>query len=410
MTRFHHPAVPIVLAAVLIDTIGFGIVLPVLPGLVVHLGHVSLSEATRIAGYLLVAYAGAQFFAGPVIGNLGDRFGRRPVLLFSMLAFATDYAFMAIAPTLAWLFVGRAVAGIAGALYSPANAVLADVTPPERRGATFGLMGAGFGLGFILGPAIGGLLAGLGTRAPFIAAASIAGANALWMAFALPETLPAERRRPFRLRDAHIFGAFRPLFHAGGATALLLAALLWQIGHTVYPATWAFWAGLALHWNAAMTGWSLAASGLAMATAQVFVTGRAIARFGEARTVVIGMVVGGLSFLAYVFVTQSWMVFAIIFFSALQGLVFPSMNALLSRMTDASHQGALQGGMSSIGSIAAIVGPVATTQALAFGAEHGEPGGGFLLAAVLVFSALTIVLFGVVRRLKPVHAPAPEAA
>jgi DHA1 family tetracycline resistance protein-like MFS transporter len=404
--RFHHRAVPIVLAAVLIDTIGFGIVLPVLPGLVVHLGHVTLAEATRIAGYLLVAYAGAQFFAGPVIGNLGDRFGRRPVLLFSMLAFSMDYALMALAPTLAWLFLGRAVAGIAGALYSPANAVLADVTPPEKRGATFGLMGAGFGLGFILGPAIGGLLAGFGTRAPFIAAASIAALNALWMAFWLPETLPPERRRPFRLREANIFGAFRPLFHAGGATALLVAALLWQIGHSVYPATWAFWAGLALNWNATMIGWSLAASGLAMALAQVFLTGPAIARFGEARSVVIGMVVGFLAFFTYVFVTQSWMVFIVIAFSALQGLVYPSMNALLSRMTDASHQGALQGGMSSIGSIAAIIGPIATTQALAFGAEHGEPGGGFLLAALLVLCALTITLIWVVPRVKKVPEPA----
>ena len=191
------------------------------------------------------------------------------------------------------------------------------------------------------------------------------------------------------------------MFHAGGATALLVAALLWQIGHTVYPATWAFWAGLAFHWDATMTGWSLAAAGLAMGLAQVFVTGRAIARFGEARTVVIGMVVGGLSFLLYVLVTQTWMVFAVIFFSALQGLVFPSINALLSRMTDASHQGALQGGMSAIASIAAIVGPVATTQALAYGAEHGEPGGGFLLAALLVLSALLCVVFGVLPRLKP---------
>jgi len=404
--QFHHRAVPIVLTAVLIDTIGFGIVLPVLPGLVVHLGHVGLAEATRIAGYLLVAYAGAQFFAGPVIGNLGDRFGRRPVLLFSMIAFSIDYGLMALAPTLAWLFLGRAIAGIAGALYSPANAVLADVTPPEKRGATFGLMGAGFGLGFILGPAIGGLLAGFGTRAPFIAAASIAALNALWMAFWLPETLPPERRRPFRLRDANVFGAFRPLFHAGGATALLVAALLWQIGHSVYPATWAFWAGLAFNWNATMIGWSLAASGLAMALAQVFVTGPAIARFGEARAVVIGMVAGFLAFFAYVFVTQSWMVFVIIAFSAFQGLVYPSMNALLSRMTDASHQGALQGGMSSIGSIAAIVGPIATTQALAFGAEHGEPGGGFLLAALLVFCALGITLIWVVPRAKK----GPEAA
>jgi DHA1 family tetracycline resistance protein-like MFS transporter len=399
--RFHHPAVPIVLTILLIDSIGFGIVLPVLPNLIVHLGQVTLTEATRIAGYMLVAYAGAQFFAGPVLGNLGDRFGRRPILLFSAIAFALDYLLMAAAPTLAWLFLGRLIAGIAGATYGPAYAVLADVTPPEKRGATFGLMGAAFGLGFILGPAIGGLMSGLGTRAPFIAAAALAGTNALWIAVRLPETLAQDQRRPFHWRDAHIFGAFRPLFHAGGAAPLLVAALLWQLGHFVYPATWAFWAGLAFHWDAAMIGWSLAAAGLAMGLAQIFVTGRAIARFGEARTVVIGMVVGGLSVLGYVFVTQAWMVYAIIFFSALQGLVWPSMNALLSRMTDASHQGALQGGMASIASIAAIIGPLAMTQALAFGAEHGEPGGAFLLAAMLVLIALLIVLFGVVRRLKP---------
>ncbi len=400
--RFHHPAVPIVLAILLIDSIGFGIVLPVLPGLIVHLGHVSLPEATRIAGYMLVAYAGAQFFAGPVLGNLGDRFGRRPILLFSAIAFALDYLFMAAAPSLVWLFVGRLIAGVAGATYGPANAVLADVTEPAKRGATFGLMGAAFGLGFILGPAIGGLLAGFGTRAPFIVAAALAGLNAIWIFWRLPETLPPERRRPFRWRDAHIWGAFRPLFHAGGATAILIVALLWQIAHTVYPATWAFWAGLARHWDAAQIGWSLAAAGLAMAVAQAVVTGRAIARFGEARTVVIGMLVGGLSFLLYVFVRADWQVYAVIFVSALQGLVWPSINALLSRMTDASHQGALQGGMASIASVAAIVGPLAMTQALAFGAERGQPGGAFLLAFILVACAFLIIIFGVVRRLKPV--------
>jgi len=146
MRRFHHPAVPIVLMILLLDSIGFGIVLPVLPGLIVHLGHVSLTEATRIAGYMLVAYAAAQFFAGPILGNLGDKFGRRPILLFCVIGFGIDYLLMAAAPTLAWLFVGRIIAGIAGATYGPANAVLADVTPPEKRGATFGLMGAAFGL------------------------------------------------------------------------------------------------------------------------------------------------------------------------------------------------------------------------------------------------------------------------
>ena len=404
--RFHHPAVPIVLTILLLDSIGFGIVLPVLPSLIVHLGQVGLPEATRIAGYMLVAYAAAQFFAGPILGNLGDRFGRRPILLFSAIAFAIDYLLMAAAPTLAWLFLGRAIAGIAGATYGPANAVLADVTEPEKRGATFGLMGAAFGLGFILGPALGGLLSGFGTRMPFIVAAVLAAANALWIALRLPETLPEERRRPFRWREANVLGAFRPLIHAGGATPLLVAALLWQLGHFVYPATWAFWAELAHGWNPAQIGWSLAAAGLAMALAQSLVTGRAIARFGEARTVVIGMIVGGLSFLAYVFATTNWMVYTIIFLSALQGLVWPSINALLSRMTDASHQGALQGGMASIASIASIIGPLAMTQALAFGAERGQPGSAFLLAFILVACALAIVVFSVVRKLQQQPQPA----
>ncbi|MEA3000695.1 MAG: transporter, family, tetracycline resistance protein [Sphingomonadales bacterium] len=397
--KFHHPAVPIVLLVLLLDAVGFGIVLPVLPDLVVHLAHVTLPQATRIAGYMLVAYAGTQFIAGPVLGNLGDRFGRRVVLLACAIAFAIDYGLMAAAPTIAWLFLGRLIAGVTGATYSPANAVLADVTPPERRGAVFGFMGAAFGGGFILGPAAGGLLAGLGTRAPFIAAAGLAGINAVWILVALPETLPKERRRPFDWRQANVFGAFKPLLHAGGAAPLILASLLWQLAHMVYPATWAFWAALALHWNAAAIGWSLAAAGLAMGLAQIFVTGRAIARFGEERTIVIGMIVGGLSFLGYVFATSGWMVYPIIFFSALQGLVYPSSNALLSRMTDASHQGALQGGMASVASVAAIAGPLAMTQALAFGAERGEPGGAFLLAAGLTAIALALVWFGVVRRL-----------
>jgi MFS transporter, DHA1 family, tetracycline resistance protein len=401
VARFHHPAIPIVLFALLIDSIGFGIVLPVLPGLVVHLAQVTLPEATRIAGYMLVAYAGMQFFAGPVLGNLGDRFGRRPVLLSCVLAFTIDYGLMAAAPTIGWLFIGRLIAGIAGATYGPATAVLADVTPAEKRGAVFGLMGAAFGLGFILGPALGGVLAGFGIRAPFIAAAALAGANAVWILIALPETLAPENRRPLDWRQANVFGAFRPLLHAGGAAPLLVASLLWQLAHAVYPATWAFWGALAMHWDAAAIGWSLAAAGLAMALAQTFLTGPAIARLGEGRAVLIGMAVGGLAFLGYVFATRGWMVYPIIVFSALQGLVFPSINALLSRMTDASRQGALQGGMASIASVAAVIGPLAMTQALAFGAERGEPGGAFLLAALLVLFALLLVWLGVVRRLPP---------
>jgi DHA1 family tetracycline resistance protein-like MFS transporter len=395
---FHHRAVPIALAAILIDTIGFGIVLPVLPSLVQRLGHVDLPQATRIGGYLLIAFAVAQFFAGPVLGNLGDRFGRRPVLLAAMTAFGLDYLLMAFAPTLAWLFVGRAVAGITGAVYGPVNAVLADVTPPEKRGATFGLMGAAFGAGFILGPAIGGLLSGFGDRAPFLAAAGLALVNAVAIAALLPETLAPEHRRPFDWRRANVFGAFAPLFHAGGAAPLLVGSLLWKVAHMVYPATWAFWAEIALEWDARAIGWSLAASGLSMMVAQAFLTGRAIARFGEERTVLIGLAVGAIVFGLYALVASGWQVYALIGAGALTGLVFPSINAILSGRVDARNQGALQGGMASIASVSAIVGPLVMTQALAFGSERGVHGGAFVLASALAGTTFLVFLFGVVLK------------
>lgn len=409
--RFEHRAVPIVLAAVMIDSIGFGIIMPVLPRLIVELAHVGLEDAARIGGYMLVAFAVAQFFAGPVLGTLGDAIGRRPVLLFSMIAFSIDYALMAAAPTIGWLFLGRVIAGIAGASFGPANAVLADVTPPEKRGATFGMMGAAFGIGFILGPALGGLLAGFGPRTPFIAAAVLAGLNAIWILTMLPETIKPEGRRPFRWGDAHIFAAFKPLFHAGNAGWLLAAMFLWQFAHMVYPSTWAFFGEITLGWNEKMIGLSLAAAGLCMAAVQMLVTGRAIKAWGEERTVVLGMAAGGLAFTAYVFARETWMIYVILAVSAFQALAFPSMNALLSRMTDASRQGALQGGIASLNSVALIFAPLALTQALAFGAEHGFKAGNFVLAAALAFGALAIIALRVVPKVHPREeaATGPEA-
>ena len=405
--KFEHRAVPIALAAVLIDAIGFGIVLPVLPTLIVELTGQSLPEATRIGGWLAIVFALAHFFAGPILGNLGDRYGRRPVLLAAMLIFAIDYALMAFAPTIAWLFAGRLIAGVAGAVYGPANAVLADVTPPEKRGATFGLIGAAFGMGFILGPAIGGLLASLGTRAPFIAAAVLAALNAISIAWRLPETLAPEHRRPFDWKRANPLGAFKPLFGLKGALPLLVVMFIWQLAHQVYPSTWAFYAELAHGWDSKAIGWSLAASGAAMAVAQIFITGRAIGALGETRTVLIGLIIGALVYAGYAFADRGWQVYALLTVGALQALAYPSLNAILSRMVDASNQGALQGGMASIASIAAILGPLSLTQTLAYGAEHGFPGAAFALASALAFVAVGIVAVFLLRH--PVSQAEPVA-
>jgi DHA1 family tetracycline resistance protein-like MFS transporter len=409
MTRLPHRAVPIVLAAVVIDVIGFGVIVPVLPRLITDLGRMDLTEATRIAGWMLAVFAAAQFFAGPILGGLGDRFGRRPVLIASMLAFAADYALMAVAPTLAWLFVGRAVAGAAGAVFGPAGAVLADVSPPDKRAEMFGLMGAAFGVGFIIGPAIGGLVSDLGVRAPFIVAAILAGVNALAMYLLLPETLTPENRRPFSLRDANVVGAFRPLFAAGNAAPLLVAWFLWQLGTQVYPATWSFWASIRFGWDAGEIGWSLAWVGLLNVLVQVLLTARVLKRTGERRAALIGLAASSLTFVTFALVTQGWQVYAFYLFGCIGALAYPALNGLMSRSVDATRQGALQGGIGSMNSVAQIIGPLLASQSLAAGAARGFPGSAFAVAAALTAAALLVIAF-LLPHLRVDREPAGEAS
>jgi DHA1 family tetracycline resistance protein-like MFS transporter len=404
LPRFPHRAIPIVLTAVLIDVIGFGIVMPVLPELITRLGQMTLASATEVSGWMLAAFAMAQFFAGPVIGNLGDRFGRRPVLLLAMFAFGLDYLLMAMAPSLAWLFVGRIIAGIAGATFGPAGAVIADVSPPESRARVYGLLGAAFGLGFIIGPAAGGLVADLGVRAPFIVAGALALINATIMYFFLPETLDQAHRRPFRWQDAHVIGAFKPLFDVGNATPLLGAWFLWQLGGVVYPTVWSFWAAMRFGWDATAIGLSLAWVGFLQMMVQIFLTPVMLRRFGERWSAIIGLGSSAACLLACAFVTAPWQVYALFLIGALGALDYPALNGILSRMVDATRQGGLQGGLGALNSVAAIFGPLIAAQSLAWGAGHGFIGAAFLVAGVLTVAAgLMIVLF--TPRVLPEAAP-----
>jgi DHA1 family tetracycline resistance protein-like MFS transporter len=395
LPRFEHRAVPIALAAVTVDVIGFGIVMPVLPTLITHLGQVDMASATRIAGWMLAVFAMTQFFAGPVLGNLGDHFGRRPVLMAAMAAFAVDYALMAVAPTLAWLFLGRAIAGVTGATFGPIGAVIADVTPPEKRATNFGYLSAAFGIGFIIGPALGGLVASFGPRAPFWLASGLAVANAIAMYFLLPETLKPENRRPFRLRDAHVIGAFKPLFAAGNASPLLVAWFLWQLGGVVYPTTWAFWAKLRFDWTDAQIGLSLAWVGFLQLLVQIFLTDRVIRRAGERGAAIAGLGCGAATLIIYAFITQGWQVYAFFLIGCLGALAWPALNGILSRMVDATRQGALQGGIGSMNSVAAVLGPLIASQSLAWGARHAFDGAAFIVAGTLIGIAMLIVLLGV---------------
>jgi DHA1 family tetracycline resistance protein-like MFS transporter len=390
-------ALAVVLSALLIDTIGFGIIIPVMPDLIVGLTHTSLGEAARRSGWLMGVFAAMQFLFGPVMGGLGDRFGRRPVIILCMLTFGLDYLVMGLAPTFGWLFVSRAVAGISGATFVPASAYIADITPPERRAQSFGLIGAAFGLGFTIGPAIGGLLGGFGTRAPFFVAAGLALINAMCGLFLLPESLPPERRRAFQIKRANPFGTFASLARHHGAMPLFAAWFLWMLAHQSYPSTWAFFTKLKFGWSDHAVGASLAYAGFTLALAQAFVTRRLIPAIGERRAILLGLGIGLVGFLGNALVPQGWMVYLVLSVAALQGLVYPSMNSTLSRSVAANEQGELQGGVASLQSVSAIVGPPVLTGVLARFTREGAtvrfPGAAFAVAAALTACAFVIVAF-----------------
>jgi DHA1 family tetracycline resistance protein-like MFS transporter len=390
-----------VLLSVLIDTIGFGIIAPVLPKLIMQIADTDVAGAGRIGGFLLVVFAGLQFLFGPVMGNLSDAYGRRPVLVFSMLAFGLNYALMGFAPNLLWLFAGRALTGIAGAIYAPANAYVADVTPPEKRAQSFGMIGASFGLGFILGPALGGFIGEISPRAPFFAAAGLAILNFLYGLFVLPESLPPERRRPFSIARANPLGTLRAFRGMGTVLALALCAFFWQLAFHVYPSTWAYYAIAKFGLSPREIGGTLALSGMSMAIVQGMITGRVVGRIGEIRAAPLGVAVGMVSFLGYAFITQTWMILPVLVFGGLQGLAMPSINALLSRQLGPERQGELQGGMASVMGLSSIVGPLALTQTFArFSGPTAPvhfPGAAFVLSAVFAFIALCLLLAQLAR-------------
>lgn len=395
--------------AVLVDSIGFGIILPVLPRLIMQLTGVSVDRAAGYGGWLAFVYALLQFFCAPVLGNLGDRFGRRPVLLFALFALGVDYLIMGSAPAIGWLFAGRAIAGVAGASFTPAYAYVADISPPEKRAQNFGLMGAAFGLGFILGPAIGGLLGGFGPRAPFFAAGVIALANGSLGLAALPESLPQAARRPFEWRRANPLGTLRQILRYPAVTWLLGALFLWQLGHQVLPSTWAFYTISKFHWTSAEVGYSLAFVGTVMAIAQGVLTRVLIPWFGgERRAAAAGMAAAVAAYLGYALVPSGWMMYVVSLSTAVFALSYPSMNALASRQVPANAQGELQGAVASLYSLSSIFGPPLMTQVFGYFSRPGAavhfPGAAFLTAALL--TVLCGSLFTRAMRLAPQRAGA----
>jgi DHA1 family tetracycline resistance protein-like MFS transporter len=401
------PATLFILISMVIDAMGWGLMIPVAPQLIMDLTGTDLAGAAPIAGYLMVTFAAMQFVFAPVVGALSDHFGRRPVLLVSMAALALDYLLMSVAPFIGWLFLGRAIAGIAGATYPTANAVITDVHPAAERAKYFGMIGAAWGIGFILGPALGGVLAGVSTRAPFVAAASLALLNFLLGVAVFPETLDKHLRRPVSIARVHLVGSLRQLSHHRGLLMLMAVIFLYQLAHDAMPSTWSFFSMRQYSWTPRDVGISLAVVGVTTAIVQGGLIGPVTRRFGEPRAATLGFVAGIVSMAGYAFATQGWMAYVLISIGALFGLAMPAMQSMMSSQVPADAQGELQGAIAGFQSISAIIAPIFMTQLFHWStrpeAGAGFPGAPMLVAAILLMAAGA--LFAVaMRRLRTAEA------
>jgi len=381
-----------VLLMMLVDAMGLGIVVPVTPRLIMELTGSAVGGAAGMGGALLAAYAVMQFLFAPVLGNLSDRFGRRPVLLGSLAALLIDYLIMGLAPTLGWLFVGRMLAGSAGATYPTANAVIADVTPGAERARYFGMLGAGWGVGFILGPVVGGLLGGFGSRVPFFAAAGLVALNLLLGLVVFRETLGLENRRPFALKRSHLLAALRELRTYPVALLLLVVVVLYQIAHDVLPATWTFYMIERFHWSPREIGLSLAAVGICTAIVQGGLVGPITKRLGEKTSVYLGLLIGAASMLGYATAPSTpWLLVAIAV-GAFFGLTMPALQSVMTRNVAANAQGELQGAIAGIGSLIAIFAPIAMTQLFRGFSSASPPLGLHVPGAAFIAGALALAV------------------
>jgi MFS transporter, DHA1 family, tetracycline resistance protein len=387
MPENRKPALGFIFITLLIDVTGLGIIIPVMPKLIQELSQGSLSEAAAYGGWLVSVYAIMQFIFSPIMGGLSDRFGRRPVLLASLFGFGVDYLFLAFAPTLGWLFVGRLIAGIMGASFTTAGAYIADISTPERRAQNFGLIGAAFGLGFIIGPVIGGLLGSYGSRIPFMVAAALTLLNWLYGLLILPESLAKENRRTFSWKRANPVGTMKSLFrHQVIAGLLLSLALLYIASHAV-QSHWSYYTIEKFQWDERNIGISLGVVGIASALVQGWLIRLIIPKLKQERSVYVGLSLYALGFLLFALATEGWMMYAVTFIYCLGGIAGPALQGIMSGIIPPNEQGELQGGFTSLMSFTSIIGPPLMNGLFAFFTGAGAPfywaGVAMMLGAVL---------------------------
>ncbi len=387
-------AITFVFITVLLDMVGFGLIIPVLPRLIESVGHLNIADATIIGGWMFFAFSATQFVFGPLLGNLSDAHGRRPLLLLSVFGLGADYLFSAFAPSLFWLFVGRAIAGLCGSSYVIANAYIADITKPEDRARAFGLMGAAFGVGFVIGPAIGGLLGEFGPRVPFFAAAAISFLNLVYGYFVLPETLSAENRRPFDWARSNPIGTFKVFQNYRGVVPLCVVLFIYFFASSVYPAIWAFWGIAKFKWSVATIGMTLAAFGIITAAVQGGLTGWAVKRYGEHKVALIGLLTAVIAAAGYGFAPTLLVVIILLVIHGPEGFVHPMLTAIISKNVPDDAQGELQGGISSIMNVAMLAGTVFFSQIFGYfmqpTAPITSPDMAYFACAVLMLLALAL--------------------
>ena len=402
-----------IIVTVFIDMMAFAVIMPSMPQLMSELTGLPVADVTPWGGYITTVYAVMNFLAQPVLGNLSDRFGRRPILLLSMATLALDFLIMGLAHSVWLLFLGRFLSGLSGATHSTAAAYIADTTEPHQRPQAFGMLGAAFGLGFILGPAIGGPLGQIDPRYPFFAAAALAAINFLYGVFVLPESLDHEHRRKFSWARANAFGAFKHFSKVPYLAWFLVALGLFNFSHWVYPSTFNYFAAVRYSWDPGMIGWTLTAVGVGSAVVQGLLVGWAIKKFGPTRTVIFGFIVCILTFAAYSMATQGWMVFLIIPFGAFAGVLGPALNSIMTARVPRNAQGELQGAIASVQALGNIFAPLAMTQTLYFfthsGAPFYFPGAAFTLASIVCAISL-LPLFQGLRTVPKLEEQPPDPA
>ncbi|MFP5039848.1 TCR/Tet family MFS transporter [Parasediminibacterium sp. JCM 36343] len=394
-------ALGFIFVTLLIDIIGFGIIIPILPQLIQGLIHDTVSEASRYGGWLIFAYSFMQFLCSPIIGNLSDQYGRRPVLLFSLFGFGIDYLFLAFAPTIAWLFVGRLIAGVTGASITTGSAYIADISTPEKKAQNFGMIGAAFGLGFIIGPVLGGQLAHFGVRAPFIGAACLSLINWLYGYFILPESLSKENRRPFQWSRANPVGSLRMLNKYPVIAGMVISITLIYIASHSVQTTWSYYTIEKFGWSSRMVGNSLGVVGICVMIVQGLLIRKIIPKLGQEKSVYTGLALYAIGFLLFAFATQTWMMFAFTAVYCLGGIAMPAIQGIISTHVPPNEQGELQGALTSLMSATAIIGPLIMTNAFAYFTSSAAPvhfpGAPFIVSAVLTLIS-TVLAYKSLRK------------